>query len=225
MNRNSMPACSENGVGFTKRCMCAYSQPDAHAIIAAITKAIMRERRRVHAHRLGHHHAALQRADGAALARVEQVQRGEDGGHQEEPDQVEDLATRLQRHAEDLDRRDPGEAGVAAERLGRAEQEVEADAPGDRAERQVVARQLQRQRPERGGDRERDQQAGDQREPRRRAQPGDRCRQCVRGQHGGRVGAEADERGLSERRQPADAGQQHEPERDERVQPDVVRAA
>ncbi len=38
-----MPACSENGVGFTKRCMCAYSQPDAHAIIAASTKAIMRE--------------------------------------------------------------------------------------------------------------------------------------------------------------------------------------
>ena len=38
-----MPACSENGVGFTKRCMCAYSQPDAHAIIAASTNTIMRD--------------------------------------------------------------------------------------------------------------------------------------------------------------------------------------
>ncbi len=86
-----------------------------------------------------------------------------------------------------------------------------------------MARQLQRQRPERGGDRQRDQQAGDQREPRRRADPRERRRQRVRGQHGGRVGAEADERGLAERRQPADAGQQHEAERDQRVQPDVVR--
>ena len=39
-----MPMCTPNGVGFTKRCMCAYSQPEAHASSAAITKITMRER-------------------------------------------------------------------------------------------------------------------------------------------------------------------------------------
>jgi hypothetical protein len=39
-----MPMCTPNGVGFTKRCMCAYSQPDAQASSAAITKITMRER-------------------------------------------------------------------------------------------------------------------------------------------------------------------------------------
>ena len=39
---------------------------------------------------------------------------------------------------------------------------------------------------------------------------------------GGGVGADADEGGLAERRQPADAGQQHETERGKRIDADVV---
>ena len=38
-----MPMFRENGVGLTKRCMCAYSQPDAQAISAARTNTTMRE--------------------------------------------------------------------------------------------------------------------------------------------------------------------------------------
>jgi hypothetical protein len=56
--------------------------------------------RGVHAHRLGHHPPALERADGAALARVEQVVGGEHGHEQEGPDQVVDLAAVVQRPAE-----------------------------------------------------------------------------------------------------------------------------
>ena len=101
-----MPVCSENGVGFTKRCMCAYSQPDAHASIAASTKTIMRD------------DAVFTPIDSAItmpplsarMARPSRessrLQRGEDAGHQEEPDQVVDLAARFQRDAEDLDRRE-----------------------------------------------------------------------------------------------------------------------
>ncbi|MNT16789.1 hypothetical protein D3C72_1519070 [compost metagenome] len=39
-----MPICRPKGCGFTKRCMCAYSQPDAQACKAAMTKITMRER-------------------------------------------------------------------------------------------------------------------------------------------------------------------------------------
>ncbi len=44
MNRYSMPICRPNGLGFTKRCMCAYSQPEAQACSAAMMKITMRER-------------------------------------------------------------------------------------------------------------------------------------------------------------------------------------
>ena len=39
-----MPYCRLNGDGLTKRCRCAYSQPDAQACSAAMTKITMRER-------------------------------------------------------------------------------------------------------------------------------------------------------------------------------------
>ena len=44
MNRYSMPICRPNGFGLTKRCMCAYSQPEAQACSAAMMKITMRER-------------------------------------------------------------------------------------------------------------------------------------------------------------------------------------
>ena len=105
---------------------------------------------------------------------------------------------------------------VPAEPLEVAEQVVEADAPGDGAERQVVAGQAQRER-----------RRGPARRPRSSASPpaasshGDQP--AGGGQIGRRVGAEADERRLPERGQAADAGQQHEPERDDAGQADVVR--
>lgn len=37
-----MPMFRLNGVGLTKRCMCAYSQPEMAASSAASTKSLMR---------------------------------------------------------------------------------------------------------------------------------------------------------------------------------------
>ncbi|MNV93028.1 hypothetical protein D3C71_1876740 [compost metagenome] len=42
MNRYSMPMLRLNGVGLTKRCRCAYSQPEIAASSAASTKSLMR---------------------------------------------------------------------------------------------------------------------------------------------------------------------------------------
>ncbi|MCY1427043.1 hypothetical protein D9M71_428730 [compost metagenome] len=44
MNRYSIPMVIENGVGLTKRCRCAYSQPDSAASSAATTKIASLER-------------------------------------------------------------------------------------------------------------------------------------------------------------------------------------
>ena len=54
----------------------------------------------------------------------------------------------------------------------------------------------------------------DQRMPDRQRRARATRRSCV-GEVGGRVGAEADERRLAERRQAGDAGEQHQAERDE----------
>ena len=101
-----------------------------------------------------------------------------------------------------LDRRDAEQAVVLAQRVDVAEQVVQAQAPGDGGQRQVVARHAQRDpaQQQRGGDGE--GQADPHREPGRDAV---RQRQVGRG-----VGADADEGGLAERGQPGDAGQQHQ---------------
>ena len=78
----------------------------------------------VDTHRLGHHDAALERADGAAVARIEQVLRRHHAKHQGDPDQVVELAAALQFHAEQAHRRDAAEPGMAAEGLDVAEQEI-----------------------------------------------------------------------------------------------------
>jgi len=51
-------------------------------------------------HRLGHHLAALERADGSAFAGVEQVTGDQDGDQQHRPDQVIDLLAFIQRQTE-----------------------------------------------------------------------------------------------------------------------------
>jgi TATA-binding protein-associated factor Taf7 len=125
--------------------------------------------RRVDAHRLGHHRAALERADRAALARIEQVAGWPDGEQHEGPDQVVELAAWTSVPAEQRDRRNAGDAGVAAEELDIAEQEIEADAPGDGAQRQVVPAHAQRDEAEEERDRGGDGEADEQGEPRRKA--------------------------------------------------------
>ena len=61
-----MPWLMPNGVGFTKRCRCAYSQPEMRGEQRGVDEHDDLEARSVDADRLGHRGAALQRADRAA---------------------------------------------------------------------------------------------------------------------------------------------------------------
>ena len=101
-----------------------------------------------------------------------------------------------------------------AEPVDIAEQEGDRQSPGDRAERQEVplrgaaSRSRGSRRPRSENDRQ------------HQAEPG---RMAVERRHPGcRIGRDADERRLAERHDAADAGQQREPDRGERIDADVV---
>ena len=83
-------------------------------------------------------------ADRAARARIEQVLRRDQRGQGHHPDQVVGFAVGIQPPAEDGNARQVGDAVVLAEKLRVAERVVGGDRPGDRAEREVVAREPQR---------------------------------------------------------------------------------
>ncbi|MNN60834.1 hypothetical protein D3C81_1760400 [compost metagenome] len=119
----------------------------------------------VHAHGLGHQLAALERADGPAFAGVEEVLGDQHGDQQQGPDQVVDLLALIQLPAQQRDRRQAADAGMAAEGFQGAEQVVERQAPGDGAQRQVVAGELQRQRAQQQGHRAGERQAHQQGQP------------------------------------------------------------
>ncbi len=121
----------------------------------------------------------------------------------ESPGEEQRLAPAEDRMSEDRDRRQAGQPVVAAERVGVAEDVEERDVPGDGAERQVMAREAQRDRADDPGGRRRQQQRHRQREPRRQASFG---RQQGRG-----VGADADEHRLPEGGDAGDPGEHDEP--------------
>ena len=114
----------------------------------------------------------------------------------------------------DRQRRNAGNAVIAAEEFELAEQIKQADAPGDGAERQIMSRQPHRDEAEHDRGDAADQQRQRQRQPRRQA--------IGRRQHRRGVGAEAAKRRLAERGEAADAGQQHQPHRHQRGEPDIV---
>ena len=154
----------------------------------------------------------------ARMARpVREVQEvhGQHGRDQHrDPDRVVDRAGIEHPQRADRQRRDAGNAVIAAEKFELAEEIVEPDAPGDGAERQIMAGQPHRDDAEDdGGD-----AADEQRE--RQCQP---WRDAVgHAQHRGGVGAKATERRLAERGQAADAGQQHQPHRHQCGEADIV---
>ena len=170
--------------------------------------------RRLHAERFAGNMPAPQRADGAAGAGIQQVhgqQRREQHG---DPDCEIDRAGIEHPEAADAQRRKAGNAVIAAEEFELAEQIKQPDAPGDGAERQIMARQPHRDEAERHRGEAADQQRQRQRQPGRHA--------VGRGQHRRGVGAEAAERRLAERGEAADAGQEHEPHRHQSGEPDIV---
>ena len=119
----------------------------------------------IDAHCFGHHDTAAQGANRPALARVEQIADGDDGEQHDEPDQVVKLVAGLQFPTEQRYGGDARYASVAAEEFDVAEQEIQADAPGNSAERQVVATHAQRDKAEEERDGGGDGQSDEQREP------------------------------------------------------------
>ena len=215
MNRYSMPMLRPNGDGLTVRWKCANSHPGDARQQGGEDERRHLDAEGVDAHRLGHRRAALDRAQGAAGARVEQVRDRHRGQDDDDPEQVEEAAPGAERDAEERQRRDAEQAVVLAEEVEVAEQVEQAQAPGDRRQRQVVARHAQRhpredERGERG-----DGQADPDREPGRDAVGEGQVRRGVR--------AHADERRLAEGGQAGDPGEQHQADHDQRVEADVVR--
>ena len=170
--------------------------------------------RRLHAERFGGDVAAAQRADRAAGTGVQQVHAQQRADQHRDPDRVVDRAGIEHLERADRQRRNPGDAVIAAEEFELAEQIEQADAPGDGAERQIVARQPHRDEAEQHRGTAADQQRQRQRQPWRHA--------IGRRQHRRGVGAEAAKRRLAERGQAADAGQQHQAHRHQGGEPDIV---
>ncbi len=133
---------------------------------------------------------------------------------EQDPDEEVDRNRAAERERTNRDRRDAGQPAVAVERIEIAEHEIDRDAPGDGAQRQEMAAEPQRRRAEDQRDEAGQRQSKEQSHPRRAA--------LHRSVPGRRIGADADERGLSERCQPAEAGEQHEAERRECIDADVV---
>jgi hypothetical protein len=106
---------------------------------------------------------------------------------------------------------------VAADELEVPEQEEDADRPGDRRQRQVVAAHAQ------GDETKAERDARRHREPQQQIHPRQPwpCRVTHR-QIRRDIRADAHERRLAERGLAGDAGQQHEAERDDAVEPDIV---
>ena len=151
------------------------------------------------------HRAALQSADGAAGPAVEQVHRRQRRQQHAEPDHGETHPRVEQAVAGHLQRRDAGNPVIAADQIEIGEGVVEADAPGDGAEREVVAGEAHRHRADQRGAGRRHQQPGGQAEPGREV--------VVFAHDRGGVGAEAEQGGLTERGHAADAGQHHQADR------------
>ena len=160
------------------------------------------------------HRATAQAADRATGPRLQQIAVEDEGEPDQRPDQVVDRLRLDQRPTADTQRRDIGKPGVPAEGVDVAEQQRDREPPGDRAERQEVAAEAQRQEADRQRGEAGQREGEDEAEPGRRAMRG--------GEPRAGVGGDADEGGLAERGRAADAGEQHQAERDQRADADVV---
>ena len=206
MNRYSMPALTPNGARADEAQEMRVQPARQAGQQRGVEEHDGLQARGVDAEALGHH----ARGSAARGSRGPSASRAGSRRHQrdqrERPDQVIDARPLSSRMPHERDRRQVGKPGVLAQQLHVAEHEVDRDAPGDRASRQVVARQAQRDRAEEQRHRGHQQQA----EQRARARA---SAAVLGGQHRGGVGGEADERLLAERHHAGDAGQQHQAQR------------
>jgi hypothetical protein len=166
----------------------------------------------VDAHAFRHQSTGLQRAQCPAFSRVQEVpaQHEQDQEHRGRQDERlaagEDVAAERQW-------RNMADALEVAEPVQRAEQGGEGQAPGQRAEWQIMPGEAHRDR------------AGEecrrcrQRDCQRQGLPGRQAE--ARGTDGGRVGGDADEAGLAERGEAGDAAEQHQTEGDHGRQKDL----
>jgi hypothetical protein len=164
--------------------------------------------------RLRHFELTAQGADRPASPRVEQIGGGPECADRDAPDQEIVVAFVAHFDAKEADRRNAGEPGVPAKEFEVAEQEIETGPPGDRREGQVVT--LHPKRDEADGERQGQRQceADCETDPwRHRIASAQDCR---------RVRTDTDERRLAERCLARDAGQEHQAQRDDAVEANVI---
>ena len=169
--------------------------------------------RSVDTHGFRHDLAALERANRSAFPRIQQVVEQPHGQQHHHPDHHTNRARRRQIKPRDLDGRNAGQAGLAAQKLHIAEQVVQTQAPGNRAQWQIVALQLHRDRAQHPGHDEGDDKAQQQAQPGQGLSPKDatqgvRChRRCTDPGRG--VGSHAHKGRLTKRSHTAHTRQHH----------------
>ena len=151
----------------------------------------------------------MQRAQGAAEGRVDQVQRGPDRDHQQRGNDPVPLLVARQFEAEQAHRRHRHAVRPARPLRFVTQRNVDDDAQTQRRHRQIVALELE----DRAGDQRR-QNAGGQRTG---AHGQQRMPAEMRRQHGRRVGADAEEAGMAKADLAGKADQQVEAEDDDGV--------
>ena len=148
------------------------------------------------------------------------------GDQQHAPDQHTQRAWRCERPARQDQRRQATDAGLPAQKRHVAEQVVQTQPPGDRAQWQVVARQFDGHGAERPGDGEGHNQPERQTGPRQSGQTKYAAQHqgsVRRGTHPGRcVSAHTDKGRLAKRRHAAHAGQHDQAGSHQRIQPDIA---
>jgi hypothetical protein len=172
------------------------------------------EPRAVDAEGFRHVQLPAQRPDRPPRPRIEQVRSGPEGHDRDAPDQEVVIPLVLELESEEIESRDAGQSGVTAKELKVPHQEINAGAPGDRRQRQIVTLHPQRNEAEAQRERQRQHQANREVRPWRPA--------VARREDCRRIGADADERCLAERRLTRHARQENETQRDDAVEPNVV---
>ena len=133
------------------------------------------------------------------------------------------MAVIQQIKAKDLDGRQARQAGMPAQKFHITEQEKQANAPCHRAERQIVAGELEGKRANHNRHRRGQHQPNQQSQPRRAAHHTQPDRQVAGGGQPRRgVRPQPDKSRLPKAGQTAHAGQQHQAQRDQGRQPDIV---
>ena len=182
--------------------------------------------RGIDAHGLGHDATTLEGTNGAAFTRIEQVVHQPHRHQQHGPNEHAQHARIGQGIANNGQGWHAGDTRLPPQELHVAKQVVQAQAPSDSAQGQVVARELQSDRAQRPGNPKGQYQANQQTHP-WQATHTHQAAECLHSGRrsagpGGGVSANAHKRGLAKRGHATHAGEHDQPHGNDGVQADVA---